>query len=534
VVWDFAIRDSGTQGSDLAWTVEGQEMRGDVASAGDAIAIYSEAEGLYREMGARRGLATLSLRRAFLSALAGCFDEALASANEAVRDFEQCGDGLGYWTAQSHRLLAQIGAGLFLEDVETARAIGVWGAGEGSFSYALGLGLFFGRAGRYWLVRKGKYENALACYRLSRAVYDALGCVSNSGQSLTDFAVVHQAIGSTSAAMSWYDEALSEYDRAITRLPRIVSNLRGRQVSIVSDMYFLGLRVMDTAAMESCADRLASLAQLLPVQEGNFAEILETVRRIQAQLQSGKLSDIPTEAVETWVLKRFTEAIRVQAKVYIPLYRATRVRDDGDVAIADMQFATALEAAASAGPEADELRAVILTTQRKYPDAIEAFRRYRASGGLNSGLTGDLLGIISTVGGERWEAEEKKQKERNYDLAFLFFVRAKAYSEAKEELDRLIAIAGNEWWQEQDRPWMSLSACAELYENLDQLDAALQYHDLAIKELETRRQELTRDDFKTALAGESGSKAVKSNQHWSRFLSIQNWSTRWCFQISPA
>lgn len=504
--WDLAIRDSGTQGSDLAWTVEAQEMRADGAAAEAAQEIYLQAEAHYQEAGAIRGLAAIAVRRTYLSALAGKFDEAITHAGRANSMFEKSGDWLGYWTAQTHRMLAQLGAGIFPEDIETARAIGLWGAGEGSFSYALGLGILIGRAGRVWLLRKGSHERTLACYRLAKEVYDALGCASNSAQCLTDFAVVHQALGSVSVAMNWYEQAIDQYDRAAATTPVMAGNLRGRQISIACDMFQLALRVMDVDAMEASAARLEGLARYLPEEGTLLAQAIETVQRMEAQLQSGTVSaDIPTEVVERFVLRRFCDSLLLQAKVYVPLYRATRARNAGDHQAADAFFTSALDAASSGGAEADQMRATVLATQHKYPEAIEAFQHFVSTGGVAYGFIGDLMRIMGAGGTERGEAEQKKQEERNHELAFTFYVRSKAYDDAKRELDQLIAMSGEEWWQGQQRPWSSLETCAELYEYLNQLEAAIEYHNQAIKIYEEQRAELTRDDFKTSLGGESSS-----------------------------
>lgn len=508
LAWDCAIRDSGTQGSDLAWTVEGREMRGDATIGNGVLGLYAEADGLYRDAGALRGLAALSLRRAYLAVLSHHYEEAIRHTQDAGLQFEQTQDFLGYWTAQCHRLLAQVGNGLFPEDLETARAIGEWGAGEGSFSYALGLGLLFGRLGRFWLVRQGNYEKSLACHRLAQAVYDALQCSTNSAQTLADFAVVHQATGSTSAALSWYDAATDAYDRAVGTLPTLTSNILGRQISIVADAFLLALRVMDVEAMESSTNKLDGLVKKLPVENSQLAQMVEKVRTFQTALQAGQVLDLPAELVQAWVFKLYANTLLMQGKVWVPLYRATRARDNADSVLADEYFALALKQAESAGPEADVLRALVFATARKNAEAIIAFQNYYKSGGSASGIVGDLMAIINAGDVGRAELENKKLKQRQHDLAFTFYVRTQAYSEALRELNLLVATAGEDWWEGQDRPWMSLSSCAELYENLDQLDTAIHYHAVAIGEFERRRGQISRDDFKTSLAGEFGAQTI--------------------------
>jgi CHAT domain-containing protein len=84
------------------------------------------------------------------------------------------------------------------------------------------------------------------------------------------------------------------------------------------------------------------------------------------------------------------------------------------------------------------------------------------------------------------------------------FVRVKAYEDAKTQLEQIEVLAGKEWWRDDQRPWQPLSDCAEMYEGLGELDAALQYYERAIAELERRRGQLSRDELKTALSADRG------------------------------
>jgi hypothetical protein len=110
---------------------------------------------LFQQAGAPRGLAALQLRHAYLAMLHDDYHAAGLHARQARQMFDECGDSLGHELAQTHLILSCVGAGKVDGQHEVAQAIGRWGSMEGSFSYALGLGLLLGRGARHWLLRRG-------------------------------------------------------------------------------------------------------------------------------------------------------------------------------------------------------------------------------------------------------------------------------------------------------------------------------------------------------------------------------------------
>jgi tetratricopeptide (TPR) repeat protein len=140
LVWNFAMRDSSSEGSNLSWVweaAEGSRAGLDIVGAREA---YQTAETLFAQANAPRGMAALALRRGYLAMLADDYATAAVQAQRAAQAFADCGDWCHHWLAQVHLLLSHVGAGRLAGHEEMIEHIGAWGVHRGSFSYALGLG----------------------------------------------------------------------------------------------------------------------------------------------------------------------------------------------------------------------------------------------------------------------------------------------------------------------------------------------------------------------------------------------------------
>ena len=108
------------------------------------------------------------------------------------------------------------------------------------------------------------------------------------------------------------------------------------------------------------------------------------------------------------------------------------------------------------------------------------------------------------LGNHLGEREARLQQRRTHEQAFSLFVRVKAYAEAKTHLEALEQFDGPRWWESDSRPWQPLSDYGETYEGLGEYARALEYYDVAILALETRRGQLGRDELKSVLVGDKG------------------------------
>ena len=112
-------------------------------------------------------------------------------------------------------------------------------------SRVLGLGFLINRAARNWLIRLGDYERALACYRLTRALFITLGTRSNEAQSLIDQGKTYQAIGDRTTALTLYEEALDVMEADTRARPQLAESLRRRIIMLAASVYQLYLQQMN-------------------------------------------------------------------------------------------------------------------------------------------------------------------------------------------------------------------------------------------------------------------------------------------------
>jgi CHAT domain-containing protein len=485
---NLAITSSTVEGSQLSSAIEAQEFSRAGRDLAAAQRAYAEAETLFRAAQAPRGLAAIQLRRGYLAFLVDDAAGALAAAEQAAAQFAAGGDWLGFWLARTHTLLLRIAAGLLPEDQAAAAAIGAWGARAGSFSYALGLGLLCSRIGRHWLLRRGDYERALACFRLAAALNQALGATTHHAQNLVDQGAVLHSIGERVGALTLYEQAIERYTHEIERAPLLAESLRQRAIMLSSSLYQLSDQAMDADGMERSAARLERLIAPLGGLAGSLVDMASAV------LRGGQ--DGAFERSLTLVEAQYARELTKAAGVLIPSYRARAARDRGDSAEAQRLFALAEDAVRQIDDgQRGFLEGVLLSHQRRYAEAAVVLRRYFAAdrdagGGLAQTLAAWTQG----------QAEAQLAQRRRHDQAASAFVRVKEYAEARAHFAALEQIGGAEWWRDQERPWETLSDYGEMYEGLGQLPQALAAYEQAITLLEQRRQQLSRDELKTALA----------------------------------
>jgi CHAT domain-containing protein/TolA-binding protein len=481
LVWNFEIKESSIGGSELAWTIEKEEFNFDNLDLKNAHIAYTEAEKFFKEANATRGIANIQLRRGYTAFIEKNYPEAINYAQSAQDEFKRCGDWLGFWLAQVHRILSRVAAGQYPEEQATAAAIGKWGATKGSFSYTLGLGLFLARAGRHWLIREGDYERSIACFRLASALFRELGASTNLAGSQVDQAEIYRTLSDRTTALTFYEKAMDYYEACLKNPLTSNLNVNNYSIMVANTLYQLYQDEMNTEGMQRSANRMQTMVEKLSEQGNNLKS----------------LSGLST----TFALTKFVQSTIEQAKVLVPLYRALAAQRQGNKSQAKIFFEEALKHAEKAHSEdKDYLEAIVLAHQKRYSGALEAFRRYLSS----SDFTDQLAYMMGQLAGRKGQAEVHRQKERKLENAFSFMVRIRAYNEAKSYLNQLIELAGETWPMRNARPWEALSDWAEMYEGLKELENALSYYERAMDEFERRRIHLSRDELKTAIAGSKG------------------------------
>jgi CHAT domain-containing protein len=477
--WNLALRDSAGESSELDWRLEAVEFAQQGADLDGARVAYTRAEAAFAEASAPRGLAALRLRRDYLAFLAGDHEAVAAHAAAAHDGFASAGDLAGAHLAALHVALARIGAGTLAEDRDAAAAAGSWGARDGSFSLALGMGLLCGRVGRHWRLRHGDSERALACYRLAGVVFESLGAPLNAAQSLVDQADVLAGVGDPAGGGALREAAIERNLTAVDDSPvrTEVAQRRGLllAVGVLQDAHAR----RDAAAME------------------------RALRRVDEALARPPAPDDPQEQA----IRALAAWLGSQMGTAIPLARAMDLREQGGAEDAGPLFMAAQAAAAQASADQRHLlEASVLASQERFAEAREAYREHVAAR-EGDGHAAALARILGPEQVERARAQAVGQ-----DFAFL--TRVRAWADAHAAAHTLATLRGPDWWAEDERPWAVLSDLGEVLEGLGRLDEALGWYEQAMDTFEARRDLLGSQGLRTSLA-------ASRDAQWAYFLATR-------------
>lgn len=461
---NLAIRESVSEGSDLDWQLEAAESALDGSDLLAARRAYDRAEAAFTAAVAPRGLAAVALRRGYLASLAGDHDDAAARCAAAAAAFEDAGDLVGTHVAAIHTALARIAGGALDEDRAVAATVGAWGAGDGSFSVALGLGLLCGRAGRDWVLRRGDVERALACERLAAALFEALGARLNRAQTLVDQADTLAGVGDAAAADALY-EAAAEHNAAAAQDVTAVAEVAHRRALLLTNEVLMAYHTrQDADGMDRVSARVGELLAARPS------------------------STDPQDAA----VAALAEHQVAEMGVAIPLARAMECVERGQRDDARPYFVAAMAATAQVTDETRHRdRAVILASQERYDEAIREYqlhRELRTAG--NAMAASEMLG----------PAHVQRQRRRGLEQDLAFFTRVHAWHDAQAAADALVNLDGADWFADDERPWGILSDLATVQAGLDRLDAALRLYERATEAFEARREMLGRAGLRSALA----------------------------------
>jgi CHAT domain-containing protein/tetratricopeptide (TPR) repeat protein len=448
-----------------------------------ARAAYEQARTLFERSMARRGLASIKLRQAYLEDLASNSQSAVTAAHRAAECFVSAADHLNAHLARIHDLLYRIHRNPFEWDAVTVREIGEWGRNEGSVSWALGLGLLLTATGRNWLQEHGDGERSITCYRHAQALYEALGAEVNVAQSVVDRAEVHRLSSETDACLSLSLQALDKYLDCRDRLSAIRPDLQNRLIRLLEALYWLHAGAIDPDGMERAAARLRKC------------------------LEERSGSDVPAEGQDApmpdagpVILTQARCALR-QSVVMVPLYRGKTLAEQGLVEEARPHFQRALQAAADLqGPDRDWLEALVLGTMHDFAAAAKVLERRFERGAPpvddTVAMALRIVGGASVVAVRQMESRLEIAEQLN---AFYFLVQMEAFDAAARHLKLVEERAGSDWWRSESRPWESLVRRAELRYGLDDDDGAIEDVDRCIEVLEASRTQLLRDTQRTAL-----------------------------------
>lgn len=506
LAWDFALADSTNESSILPPFTEAREHRPlSEENQAEARQCFQKAAFLFQQAAAPRGLAFVHLRQAYLIWRGGNIREALQQLGEAEKLFEACDDQRGLQLAHTHCLMVKLSDNQFPGSAIAAAAIGQWGRDTGNLSFTVSLGNLLNRLARHLFLRQGRYEASRLAYQASRRLFESLGAPINATQNLVDLALLQEAVGDLPAAALELDDASSQYQQLAELYPQqyeagqvVHSLLLQHAVMLAAKGYNIENSRMAPDQMRAFQLRLEKLAAALPEATMDWEQIF------QSAMSSGadpiKQAD-QLEAYRTLSLRNLALSTARQSQVLIPFYRYKNAHRKYEETVALQYWQQAYEAL----PQLEEdwryfYEAVLWGAREFYAEAAEAHRHHLA---LREGST---QGLKFPFGDKSQDAVNLRQQQQRYYLeqAMSMWVKLRQYPEAAAAWQALEKSEGVRWWEIDATPWKFLCDAAEFSEGLGEYEQALRYCEQALQLLEGRRNELSRDELRTALDDDRG------------------------------
>ncbi|MBC7975162.1 MAG: CHAT domain-containing protein [Myxococcales bacterium] len=459
---------------------------GELAAARGAFVVAQEQ---FAEVHAPRGVAAAELRLAGVAALAGDHAEARARATKAESGFSAVGDEAQGHLARIHGALADV-ARLIPVDVAAIRAIGTWGAGDGDLGYALGLGSLLARMSRRWLHRDAGHEQSIRCAQLAEALLRAAGAPLAAAKAIGDQFNAHQVIRDRAAA---FVAARRADDLLISAGPSTMPVVR-RRLLLGQAAWSLALAAADAASIEVFALRLVSAAD-------DLAKCSPSLDALTTQVDAAAdPSALMDSVMDAQVLLRFAKEIFQLSTTFAPQYRAYDLELDPDASENAREQAwsvAATEAARWPEPQRWKHTALLQAGRGDRASAALMWERYYA---VLSAEPASMAGLETDSLSPQLVAVRDQRTRGNAQAALQGFLRMGDAAHARVQLDRLIALDGECWWQRGGEPWELLAHQGDVLHLEGDTMGAVKTYDRACDVLEQQRGMLRDDGAKTAFA----------------------------------
>lgn len=534
-------------------------MGGDNSDTHKAIAHYEKAQEIFESLGVVRGVAAIQLRLGYVATLDTLHDrtpgdsyrKSLEHIILAESLYHSCGDSIGVQTARAHSCLCRIGVGQEPEDTELARSIGAWGRNHGSTSFAFGLGLFFAKYGRRWLVKFGDYERAVAAHRLAEALFHGLSTRISRLFSITDQLAVYEALGERNRFTITAEDAFilcSEMARSQEVSVSAKAVIHG--VQIMSRMFLWAQKRAEPDEMERVATRMQAIR---PTAKGGTTFSLDHFKQQYFAMAKSSLHEDDSEGVEqsrvspnsdelAKLLREMEDLalnpLEFQTKsatamidhmvslagFQVPFYQGRRAAKEGDQEGAEKLWKLAR---ASLEKDPNELAEVLLVSlcveMKNYDEALTHTWTYYKQ----CVASHDALPKVATP-------EDKVLMDRGFwqskNQVLGMLTRIRSFEEAAKFAENIQEQWGENWWKiYEERAWENLSLMGQINDGIHKYELACDYYEHAMQAFEERRDQLSVDDYKLALAGDSNVQeiyfgAARSAVKWY-LSSHQNGST---------
>jgi CHAT domain-containing protein/tetratricopeptide (TPR) repeat protein len=489
-----------------------------------ASSYYRNAEVFYRSAQYTRGQAAVQLRFGYLATL-GVFSAstippiaykaALEHVNQAKLLYIQAGDIAGVQVATAHSCLCRVGLAQFPEDSDAAEAIGQYGKEKGSYSLAFGIGLFFAKYARRWLVFLGDYEKALAAHKLAAAVFKGLELKLSYAYSICDQLSVYELLGDQSMIYITATKASNvchEIEQEKPRSSPVFQMALNHAVHVLGKIFQRANKRADPEQLARVADRFREWRHRGPTESVDqmMARVVELQQRFQAAMIEGRMDDmgellarldnlnIDPVDLQTKGAYNLIDYFISTADTLVPLYNSRKAVRNGEMDEAESLWReTDLAIRDHPTSDSEILLASLSVTKRDFEAAAAHARAYESQ--LITAEEPESVGIDQET---RDLLQRKKWQELTRVLSL--FVRVRLYVDAQSILQKLESKWGPDWWSLYEYPiWENLSTIAQVSEGLGQYEQACDFYEQAMEAFDERRHALSVDDHKIALAGDS-------------------------------
>ena len=484
-VWNFCAKASNMQNTALASSVETPEFQQpDAAQLKEATSAWQTAKEHFQKAGSAKGLAQLNLRQGYLSMLEKDFEKTASHVQQAKKVFEKQADWYDYLLAGMQEWMAKVYLKEHSRYDYLSHEMALAGKRLGTTSLTTGLGVLAGRFCRHLAIREKDQEAALIAYKALRKFHLRHNNHHLAAQHLMDLGKLYEVGGLTETALSYYQFAMNELDRLVETEWNALKDdqynntfyARCSMALILADCLNLGITLKNPDLIDRSKNRMQTEHTLLK-------EAQQKVTGIQANNLQQVDQLIPHS--------------QAMASVLSPLYRAQNLRDNADLKGFEKYWQLAYDHYSQLKTgQYTMLETAILGAKKQWKKAGNTFKEYLK----NHLRSQQQMASVYDLMGASGQAEIKQLYYHHYTQGFAGFVRTKQYQDALHYFNLLVENFGQSWWEQEDRPWNSITDCGELMEHLHRFEEAIHYYDLAFEKLEEQRKKLTRDDSKVSFA----------------------------------
>ncbi|KAE8358108.1 hypothetical protein BDV27DRAFT_169764 [Aspergillus caelatus] len=512
-VWNSFLEE-GTGDNSLHWKIEAAEAAIDINSVGEAKRHYDKALRLFTSRNALRGVAAVRLRLGYLSVVKGLaitdieFEKDFAAARQELQAaaalFHDTGDTMAFQLCQAHVSICDVGEKQGPEDLQRAINIGQWGRTDGSFGYALGLGLLFARIGRRWANHIGDCERAFTCLRLAEALFKHLGAGLSRIHAIADQMNLYQLIGDFPSFSRLAVVALDECEALQSQEPSLTNRIEVVSRWILIGMLGTAMSRKDLTLIDRALDYIsAHLEMNLPKEATMFPRVDETavaIATIRLSEDPEAITKAMHDALKSFDPNQMAQSILMStvtdSKVYREFYRGLSHRREGNAEEARGCFRSVrTKAQVYDDSRRDHMEAMAYAGEGDYANARRANK-------MSLKLRMEDLDIRD----QRGESTPLDADSRRHIAveALMALVQFDDYEEAESWL-HFLNHNFPDWWRLQSSPWSGLYY---MEEGFGHLDSALTTYEGAISLFERHRQNLSIDELKVAFSGGSTTQKI--------------------------